>query len=304
MSTVFQQPFGAEARWLDMPADPAHSDDLWCRWAGRVAGSPAVWGPDGVQITRKTPLRVGAQVAAAHGRVDHVVRAGRWLAHTLPAVVSHHVSSPVRVADLRPVLEEAAGGLSDVEFTAAMLFSGHNLGSMDLSRNPMTTVSKIGLDWYLHQRSRTAFAAGRRACHWLEPVTVSVGSILEASARIPVNTLRVCSPDQRLDRAAAAQVLPEIQSLADQLVDSYPASPLTSDTDRSAYSCSLTHALEAERSRAACNGNTIIAAAVAGYDVAAVGSGSPNAYLGIDENIAQMLRARSRRLARQLETAA
>lgn len=304
MSTVFQQPFGAEARWLAPPADPAHPDDLWCRWTSRVAGSPAVWGPDLIQITRKTPFRQGARVAATNSRADHVVRAGRWLAEELPAVTSHYVSSPVRVSDVRPLVEEVAGTLNDIEFTAAVLFSGHDLGSMDLSRDPMTTVSKIGLDWHLHRRSRTPFTAGRRPCHWLDPVTVTVSSILEASAHIPANTVAVCSPGQQLDRGAAAAVRPEIQYLADQLVANYPASALTDDTDRAAYSSSLARALESERGQAVGNGNIIIAAVLAGYDVAAAGAGSPNAYVGIDENIAQMLRARSRRLTRGIEAAA
>lgn len=292
MSTVFQQPYGADARWLTLPPLSAHPDDLWFSWAERVAGSPAVWGPKHIRITHHCSISAVTRYAACHARIDRTVNAAQWLAQTLPRVDSDRMSSPVRVSDVRPVLETMVGRLNDIEFTAAVIYPGHDLASMDLDSDPKTTVSKIGLDWHTHRTSREPFPVGRRPARWLARPAATVEDILDALDRIPVDDDGVCPADQRMDRCAAVRHLPTIAAIANKLVDLYPATTLTSDTDRFAYSRGLAHTLEAEHSRHVSHGDVIIAAAVAGYGVVHQHN-SVNAFIGIDENIAQMLRARA-----------
>ncbi|BBX82241.1 hypothetical protein MAUB_01140 [Mycolicibacterium aubagnense] len=268
---------------------------MWFRWAERAAGNP---GSQSFKhrIGGHTPVISAMQYAARHARTSRVIDGGRWLADTLPRIDSDRAVSGAPAFDVRAALHDAIGSLTDIEFASALLYSGHDLASLDMGRNPKTTVSKLGLDWYQHQVSRAPFSVGRRAARWLAPVIVTVDSIRAAAEKLPASVVGVHdSPRRRLT----------VQRIADELVDRYPASVLSNNSDAFAHSCALAHHLNLrEYLPVATSADVAIAAALAGYQTAYQRLSPTGVVIGIDENVAQMLRAHSLRPHRSLLTAA
>lgn len=295
MSTVFQQPYGSEATWLRTPPLPQHPDDLWFSWAERVTSNP---GSQSLEHRSggHTPVISAMRYAARRARTDRAIAGGRWLADTLPRIDTARAVTGVLASDVRVALHAAIGSLTDIEFASAMLYSGHGIASLDLSRNPRTTVSKLGLDWYQHQVSRAPFSVGRRAARWLTPVTVTVDSIRTAAEQLPASVIGADgSPRRRLT----------IQRIADELVDRYPASALSNNSDAFAHSCALAHHLNLrEYLPPATSADVAIAAALAGYPTSHHRLSPAGMVIGIDENIAQMLRAQGLRPQHSFLTAA
>ncbi|TXH09971.1 MAG: hypothetical protein E6R04_06820 [Spirochaetes bacterium] len=227
-----------------------------------------------------------------HAREDVIREAADWLASTFPRSMSI-TPNGVQLSSLSPSLTERFGNLDHVELTAAFYVSGHDLSTAHPRRNPYTSIPWMAFNYHTARRDRMPFTVGRggdNSQFWCPPLEVTSDDLVEAQQRFHIADFGISADHPRLP--TDGRMVGIVQELVDQLVKDFPITT-RSDAEHHIGSYGLKHTLERERGRYASNGETILAATVAGYMVTR--TRAPNAVISIDRGVYEMLRARSYR---------